>query len=64
MRETEFTAVYGLRSGGVRVLYKPFFGDDRYVMDFNSYTDAWAMAELVDMAGLTKWELMDLGFEL
>jgi hypothetical protein len=46
------------------VLYKPFFGDDRYTIRINDIADAGEMFNMINMAGVTAEELENLGFTI
>ena len=64
IHETENAKMIAYATGMYKVVYKHFFGDDIYGIEFDNMADAGEMFNMVNMADITKQELIDLGFEL
>jgi hypothetical protein len=64
INDTKNAKMIRLWTNEIRIIYKHFFGDDQYIKDFNSLSDAMEMFKTVDTEDLSYKELMDLGFKI
>jgi len=64
IHNTENAQMIQYTNGTFKVIYKQFFGDDQYGMEFANMADAGDMFNMLNMAGVTAQELKDLGFTI
>jgi hypothetical protein len=62
IQNTEFAKMYQTVTGTYKVTYKQYFNDDRLGMEFNNIADASEMFDMINMAGIEREELENLGF--
>ena len=51
-------------TGGFKVVYMHFFGDDMYGMEFDNMAEAGEMFNMINMADIEAEELENLGFTI
>jgi len=61
---TENAKMIAYPTGGFKVVYMHFFGDDMYGMEFDNMAEAGEMFNMINMADIEAEELQDLGFTI
>lgn len=64
IHNTENAKMIQYTDGTFKVIYKKFFNDDIFGMEFANTLDAEEMFNFVNRAGITPEELENLGFEI
>jgi len=61
---TENAKMIAYPTGGFKVVYMHFFGDDMYGMEFDNMAEAGEIFNMINMADIEAEELQDLGFTI